>query len=177
MDHIENELTSQRLDLAITYSFIIEKMNLSCYKYTSRNLFQENICAVINKDWPQASMNYVDILAEKMPAPLKLKNVDRHFMEKRVPSSLFAEPDFPQSANSISLNSIILSVINGTGWACLPECIAYRFSSICKVLPIKDIDTSHFITMCWRTEPKNFLLNQLTNAIIDELAASPSPVV
>ena len=111
---------------------------------------------------------YSPVHATKLKHPLLLANADNHFMEQRIPSSLFSEHRNPHHVKPISLNSIILSVINNTGWACLPECVANRFSGICKILPFKGINTSHYVTMCWRTEPANYMLNKLAEMICQE---------
>lgn len=165
-DQIEDDMTNNKLDLVITYSFVIEEMNLPCYKYATYNLFQEELCAIVNNNSPEAKMETLDIHSNKMKHPLTLKNATSHFVESSVPSSLFKEHSNPQHYQPLSLNSIILSVINGTGWACLPECIAYRFASFCTILPLRGADTKHYVSMCWRTEPKNPMLNKLVQTII-----------
>ena len=168
LDTIEDALANHNLDLAITYSFITDKMNLSSYNYTTCNLFHESMCAVVNLHSPESKMDALDLYATKLEHPLLLANADNHFMEQRIPSSLFSEHRNPHHVKPISLNSIILSVINNTGWACLPECVANRFSGICKILPFKGINTSHYVTMCWRTEPANYMLNKLAEMICQE---------
>ncbi len=167
LDHniIKDEMTNNKLDLAITYSFVIEEMNLPCYRYATCNLFQEELCAIVNKNSREAQMGFLDLHSNKLKHPLVMKNADSRFVEAALPSALFEKHINPQHDEPLSLNSIILSVVNGTGWACLPECIAHRFDSLCTILPIKDIDTKHYVSMCWRIEPKNPILNKLIQTI------------
>lgn len=170
LNHIEDAMINHELDLAITYSFIIEQMNLSFYNYASHNLFQENICAVINKDWPEAKLDAIDVHSTNLKHPLVLENADTPFLERVMPSSLFQDHRNPDHHQPLSLNSVILSVVNGVGWTCLAECEANRLSSECKVLPLKGVDTSHYVAICWRREPKNPSLDKLAQIIINEFS-------
>jgi DNA-binding transcriptional LysR family regulator len=169
LDEIEDELISNKLDLAVTYSFITSKMNLSCYQYKTCNLFREDFCALLNNDWDEAKLPVLNVKSLRLKHPLVLKNASTQFMETVLPSDLFIKDDNPKHWQPISLNSIILGVINGTGWACLPECIAQRFSSLCSLVPLDSVDTSHYVTMCWKTEPRNRMLEKLAQTIIDKV--------
>ena len=97
-----------------------------------------------------------------------LADADMNFMSKMVPSSLFAPHRNSYHAQPISLNSIILGVLAGSGWVCLPACVAERFFGMCKVLPLKNLDTKHFLTVCWRREPKKAILEKLVTLIKEE---------
>lgn len=168
LDNIEMELINEKVDMVITYSFILESMNLPYNKFSTANLMTEEIMAVLNTDAPEAQQDSLDLTVTKMKHPLILADADMNFMSKMVPSSLFAPHRNSYHAQPISLNSIILGVLDGSGWVCLPACVAERFSGMCKVLPLKNLDTKHFLTVCWRREPKKAILEKLVTLIKEE---------
>jgi len=155
LNEILSLVSSRSTDIGIVFDYALEG---NAYDFEVFPILEGEFCVVVPEGHPLARFNSVDAWDPILSSTLTLGKLDYNFVhkigEKSEPLSLgLVNPHKP-----ITLDSLILQIKSGKGFALLPQHVATEIKSGCSTLKLTGVNSKYKIVMCWRKRNLNSAL-------------------